>query len=518
MKRAFLLVTLLACGVASAQLTQNIVLTNCRVFLPNSPDEFAQAIAIKGDRIAGVGKTEEMIALAPHAKRIDCGGRFVIPGINDAHVHFGIVPGFSLITTPDSTFDDVKLAIAGAVDETPPDVFIFGTIGPAVFLDPQATRVALDTAAPGRRIMLTEFTGHGAILSTAAFAALGASAPADPIGGSFERDANGALTGRVFEYAQWGLQRKLADSTGDPENIEALLRLSDEALTFGITTLQIMPAMAALRFESLVQQAHPAVRVRLMRIPITDAANLNFGDNRGGGIGAVKWILDGTPVEQGAALRTNYLGTGLSGRINFTDNEIRQILNDAVRNKEQPLLHVAGDRTVERVVKVMNAMGPAEWPDRRPRIEHGDGVQRDLVNDVFRLGVTVVQNPTHFPFRHFYPDGDYMLLKTLLSRGIHLALGSDGPLNPYLNIQLAVTHPEVPAEKITVNQALTAYTAGSAFAEKLSDKGSLAAGQLADIAVLSNNLFKTRPEDMPAVRSVLTIVNGKIVFDAGVLP
>ena len=519
MKRAFLVVTLLACGVAAAQTPPDLILFNGRVFGPNSPKEFAQAIAITGGRITAVGTNEEVLAQAHGTRRIDAGGRLVIPGINDAHVHFEIFPpGFIVSSNPDSTFAEVTAAIASAIDETPAGVFIFGTIGPAVLLDPNATKAALDAVAPGRRVMLTEFTGHGAILSTAALAALGASAPSNPLGGSFERDASGALTGKVFEYAQYGLQRKLADTTSDTDNIDSLRSLSDEALGFGITTLQVMPTMAALKFESIVERARPRVRVRIMRIPITDQTNLNAGDNRGGKIRAVKWILDGTPVERGAALRQTYANSVLSGKLNFTEQEIRAMLTDAVAHGEQPLLHASGDRTVAAVLKVMIVMQLADWPARRLRIEHGDGMQRDLTRDAVALGVTVVQNPSHFPFRKLFPPGDYMLLKTLLDRGIHVALGSDGPLNPFLNIQLAVTHPQVPAEKLTVNEALIAYTAGSAFAEKVDDKGTIAPGQLADIAVLSDNLFKTKPEDMPDIRSVLTIVNGKIVFDAGVLP
>jgi predicted amidohydrolase YtcJ len=156
MKRAFLLIALLGCSVAAAQTPPDLILFNGRVFGPNSPEEFAQAIAITGNRITAVGTNEEVLALAHGTRRIDVGGRLVIPGINDAHVHFEIFPpGFIVTTSPDATLDLVTAAIAGAVDETPAGVFIFGTIGPPVLLDPNATKAALDAAAPGRRVMLT---------------------------------------------------------------------------------------------------------------------------------------------------------------------------------------------------------------------------------------------------------------------------------------------------------------------------------------------------------------------------
>jgi predicted amidohydrolase YtcJ len=105
-----------------------------------------------------------------------------------------------------------------------------------------------------------------------------------------------------------------------------------------------------------------------------------------------------------------------------------------------------------------------------------------------------------------------------VSKKVKLAFGSDGPLDPFLNLQLAVTHPVVPAEKLNLFQALMAYTAGSAFAEKLDDKGQIAVGQLADLAVLSRDIFEIPPEEFVGTESLLTIVGGKIAFDAGVLP
>lgn len=518
MKKLLLAVTLWACAAASQAALPNLILVNGRFFLP-APNQFAEAVAITHDRITAVGTSEEMIALNPNARRIDLRRRLVVPGFNDAHVHFGTLPpAFLLSTNENSTFPEVKAAIQSGIDESSPELFLFGTIGAPVFFDHNANRLSLDAAAPGRKVMLTEFTGHGAILSTAAFAAFNASNPVDPIGGTFDRDAQGQLSGKVLEYAQYGLDRQLAEENADPEQVAALQQLSDQALRFGITTLQIMPTMNAPRFKSIVEQANPRVRIRIMRLPVTKPNNLNLGDGRTDGINAVKWILDGTPIEHGAALRTHYTGSALTGVENFTPDQLRTILEDAVRTQEQPLLHAGGDRTIASVLKTMKLMGAQLWPPRRLRIEHGDGLQSDLFADAVKMGVIVVQNPTHFPFRNTYPDGEYMLCRTLLNKGVRIAFGSDGPLDPFLNLQMAVTHPGVPSEKLTLFQALTAYTAGSAFAEKADDKGTIAAGQVADLAVLSQNIFNLTPDQFVGTESVLTIVGGKIAFDAGVLP
>jgi len=517
MKKVIWALALWACAGASQAAT--LILLNGRVFLPQ-PNQFAQAIAITGGVITAVGSNQEIANLASAStKTIDLRGHLVIPGFNDAHVHFGTLPSpFILNTNPDNTFAEVKQAIQFALDETGADTFFFGTIGPPVFFDSNATRAALDAVAPGRKIMLTEFTGHGAILSTAALAALGAANPTDPIGGKFERDLHGQLTGRVFEYAQYNLERTLADSTLDADDVAALQQLSDQALRFGITTLQVMPNMNSPRFDAIVAQAHPKVRVRHLRMPMTTATDLNVADGRGRVVRPVKWILDGTPIERGAALRTNYTGTAVSGVENFTPQQLRTMLADAIAHDEQPLLHAGGDRTIVTIFKVMLALDRTDWPARRLRLEHGDGLQSDLILGARQLGVVVVQNPTHLPFRNFYPAGDYMLLRTLVAKGVKLAFGSDGPLDPFLNLQLAVTHPVVPDEKLTLFQALTAYTAGSAFAEQLDDKGQIAPGQVADLAVLSQDLFARTPDQYVGTESILTIVGGKIAFDAGVLP
>jgi len=109
-------------------------------------------------------------------------------------------------------------------------------------------------------------------------------------------------------------------------------------------------------------------------------------------------------------------------------------------------------------------------------------------------------------------------LRSLLEAGIPIAIGSDGPLNPYLNIMFAVIHPVRPSEAITREQAVEAYTRGSAFAELAEqDKGTIAKGRLADLAVLSQDIFTVRVNDLPATKSVLTVVGGKVVYDAGVL-
>jgi hypothetical protein len=237
-------------------------------------------------------------------------------------------------------------------------------------------------------------------------------------------------------------------------------------------------------------------------------------------ISGTKWILDGTPVERGAAVRTPYPGsTDQMGKLNFAPDELKAIMKEAFDSKEQTLLHVAGDRTAAAVFEAMRAVGPAEeWRKKRVRFEHGDGLHPDLIALAKEFGVVVVVNPTHIVARSLYPKGPYMPARSLLKAGVPLAIGSDGPDNPGLNLQLITTMPGNAAEAITREEAVDAYTRGSAFAEFAeNEKGTIAAGKLADLAVLSQDIFRVPADALPATKSVLTIVDGKIAYDGGVI-
>jgi predicted amidohydrolase YtcJ len=521
-----------ATAVGQSAPAPDLVLLHGRVFTSDPANRWAEAVAIRGERIVAVGTTATIAQLAgPDTKRIDLGGRVVIPGINDAHTHQGPRPEtFAVSTNPGSTAEDVKLAVGSAADETPQEFWLIGEIGPAALNDRDLTAASLEKAAPRRKVMLTSFTGHGQVFSAAALTALHVRDDIpDPAGGWFERDANGRITGKAFEYAGWNIQRKLADSVSDAEAEQALRDYSGQALRYGITSIQNMSLLPLARYEKSVRHADVPLRIRMIHFAGTDANGRDLTEGKNlpqsdrerplSPISGTKWILDGTPIEQGAALRVPYhAGSDASGRLDFPPAEIAKILAETAAGSDQLLLHVVGDRTAVVVLEAMQAMPTAEWKRRRVRFEHGDGLLPDLIPLVRSLGIVVVQNPMHFSNVGVYPTADYLVLKTILKAGIPLALGSDGVMNPYLNIMLAITTPAHPSEAITREEAVEAYTRGSAFAEFAEDeKGTLAAGKLADLAVLSQDIFKVRVDELPQTQSVLTMVNGKVVFDAGVV-
>ncbi|HVG24535.1 MAG TPA: amidohydrolase family protein [Thermoanaerobaculia bacterium] len=487
-------------GVSAAP---SLIIVNGKIF--DVPA--AQAIAIEGNKITAVGTNEQVRALADASTRvIDAAARLVIPGINDAHTHPGTVtPSFVATSDIEATAANVSAAIAAAADESAEDIWIRAEVGPAVVNDSTITRETLDRIAPKRKVMITSFTGHGAVLSTAALADLGIALDSpDPLGGTFGRGADGKLNGRVSEYAQYAIDRRFASLASAAELADGINSFAQEAIGFGITSVQAMPMVDEDAFAKAVQRANTPLRIRQITFPTLAGQKPVF--RSGGGL---KWILDGTPIEHGAALRTAKYQDGTQGRENFRD--FLPLVKLAADNNQQLLVHAAGDKAVATALGAMKRVGNL----KRPRIEHGDGLQSDLFEAARQVGAVVVLNPTHFPFRGFYPANQpYMLAASIKNAKIPIALGSDGPLNPYLNIMFAASRPDAPAEALTREEALRAYTSGSAFAESMeTQKGKIAPGMLADLAILSQDILTVDAGALPDTRADVTIINGKVVLE-----
>ena len=510
----------------------DLILYHGRVFTAESPTAFAEAIAIRAEKIAAVGTSDEIAALAgERTRRVDLQGRVVVPGFNDAHAHFSPVPaGVTLrFDTLEPSWDEVFAALASAVTTAEPDTWIFGTVGRTVVLNEAVMRAALDRIAPRHPVLLRAFYGHGYVVSSKAMSALGiAEDEPDPMGGYYERmPGSQEINGRMWEYAGWNHDFTLATRVPDAAAIESLRRMADEAVRFGITSMQIFPTMPAARFVRLLVEADLPIRVRVMRMPPTSYSGRDFSDLRhipGAApnvtVSGIKWILDGTPIEHGAAMRRPYADApDRRGALNFPESEIAAMVDESLALDEPLLLHCAGDRAAEVVLDVLEKRPRVDWKSKRVRIEHGDGVYGDLLERARKLGVIVVQNPSHFDRDlvgdRFAADTQFFPLRSWIEAGVPIALGSDGPMNPFLNIMLASIHPMRPAEAITRAQAVQAYTAGSAFAELAErEKGTLSVGKRADFAVLSGDLFAVPAPELPALTSVMTVVDGRIVYEA----
>jgi predicted amidohydrolase YtcJ len=226
-----------------------------------------------------------------------------------------------------------------------------------------------------------------------------------------------------------------------------------------------------------------------------------------------KYFIDGMQVERGAALELPYEHSVngdplVRGRLDWSSDDIRKMLEAARATGDTLHLHVVGDRALDAVFSAMESLG-GDW-SKLVVIEHGY-----LMTDIpraKRLGVTFVEEPFHAEMANITRErlGDrtkhWQPLRSMLAAGIPIQLGSDGPLNPFRNIRLAETHRTNPAESITRDQALAAYTTRDPIWTRRST--GLAQGAIADLAVLTGDV------DAPATHSVLTIVGGEVVYDS----
>ena len=515
----------------------DLVILNARVYTGDARRPWAEAVSIQRNLIAGVGTTAEIKASAGAARTIDAAGRLLIPGFNDAHAHPGAMPPATRLEGPpavehDPTLDEVIARIRTAIPNTPAGQWIVGEIGAAVLDDPRATRATLDPLTADRPLMLGSWTGHGTIFNSAALRALGVSeTEPDPPGGFFGRMPDGrTLTGSAYEYAEYTLRQQLTKMPDRAAQTKAFQAFAAEAASFGITSVQaMMTAYPAAEAAAWIEAARLPVRMRLIDFPMTAMKEWHAPASRGTRTGSplvtisgTKWIMDGTPIERLALLRAPYADAPkTSGRQNFPGPDLREFLRRALDAKEQPMLHVVGDGAIAAALDAFQDTGGPRWLLLRPRLEHGDMLQSADFARAARMGVTLVQNPSHFMIAPVFQQrlgaarvAQMQQVKGAIAAGVPFAIGSDGVLNPFLNIMFAAMNPTNPSQALTVEQSVAAYTRGSAAAE-LADrqKGTIAIGMLADVALLSQDVFTVPITDLPRTTSVLTIVNGRIVHE-----
>jgi hypothetical protein len=531
-----------AARAQSSPQAPSLVLVGGKIFTSDTTRPWAEAVAIRGERIVAVGTTAGVRRLAgPRTRVIDLGGRVVVPGFNDAHDHIaGGTPGTSVDTggaVTDASATQVLDSLRAVASRVLPGTWIQAEIWTRALDDTALRRPALDRVAPSHPIVLYSGWGHGMIVNTAAMRAvhLRDDEP-DPMGGWYERDGQGRLTGRLDEYAGWSVRRKHRAFLPESLMVENLRQFARRELELGITTVQDM----GLNFDPATQlrvlrAARLPLRVHVYKHSMPTTSSLNIAEWDGIPeepapmvlVRGRKWILDGTPLD-GLTLtrRPQDDRPRWHGRFDFPVDSVRRMLADAVDKREQLALHVIGDSAVAIVIRLMDAVAPdSVWRALRVRFEHAGILGTpDLWAQAVPKGVMIVGNLQLMP----PPEVARMLPKGVLdaiaagfssevAARFRMGLGSDGvSRSPFAGLRNALSFPGEPHP--SREMLVRAYTWGSAYAELTEkEKGTLAPGMLADIAVLSQDIFTVPVDALPRTESVMTLVGGKIVWDAGVL-
>jgi predicted amidohydrolase YtcJ len=522
---------------------QDLILYNGKIFTSDKSALWADAIAIKGNRIVAVGKNEEVMKNKTKETRvIDLEGRLIVPGFNDAHTHVSSeypAREISLFKNPaDLTpWEMVRDSLQKIAKEVPPGTLIHASINPALCEDPRVRAPALDSIAAQHPVMLTAWTGHGKLLNTMALKLIDLNPDGFFSGGYAEKNDIGKMTGYLEEYAGFVTSKMLNRKLTTSKIIDDIKSFHRHTASFGITTVQNMcGAFSPAQVQLVYANPDFACRTRLIAFPQPDKEQLQVQEwspifrtinNLTYGSG-IKLILDGTPIERLACMREPYYDKDTYGKLNFSKEEVKKFLQYALSKKQQPIIHAVGDSTISTIITVMRELHPDDfWRNKRLRIEHAEMavVAESDIALLKKLGIVIVQNPTHLALpsimtKRLSPQRLQYLqaMNSLVKNGIPLAIGSDGPINPFLNLMMSIIHPNNTKEAISLEDAVIAYTYGSAYAEFTeNEKGTLSKGKLADLAVLSQNIFEIPTSQLPATTSVFTLLDGKVIYDEKVI-
>ncbi len=513
----------------------HLILTRGNLPLAEQP---ADALAVKDGRIHAVGSTAEIESLAgPATRRVDLGGRTLIPGFNDAHVHIWKV-GHLLTSMLDLRGCDSIESLQQAVGRHPGQGWIVGRgYNEAAFREGRPpTRCDLDAASAERPVLLTRTCGHIAVANTRALQLARVTAETEPPpGGAILRDEQGQPTGVLQETAMGMVAERIPAPTAAEYQamIEAGAR---HQIALGITSATEAGASPELLEVYRAMDARGElpyrVNVMAMRLPLGSAEVYPLPERHLSDrlrIDSIKLFADGGLSGATAALRSSYRHRCDHGLLRLDADAIDSLARPAHAAGLRIGVHAIGDAAIEAVLDAFERLQP---PRAGHRIEHFGLPDARQLQRAANLGLIAVPQSIFLRelgenFRRYL--GDELLercypLRSMQQAGLWVALSSDAPVvkddNPLVGIQAAVTRQDASGCAIASDQALTpreallAYTRNGAFASgDLDNRGTLKVGSWADLAVLSQDPTRVDPEGISNIRVEMTIVEGRVVYE-----
>ena len=506
----------------------DLLLFNCHPF----------AIGIRAGRIASVGDDA-----APATRRIDLGGRAVVPGFNDAHAHVWKI-GHLLTTMLDlrgvSSLEALVASARAAAAERPEGAWLLGRgYNEALLREGRPpTRHDLDRAAPDRPIVLTRTCGHIVAANSLALERAGVTAStAAPPGGVIERDARGEPTGLLHETAV-GLMTRVVPKPTPAEHAAMIDAALSHQLTHGITSTSdcgVRPELLAV-YRAMDAKGALKARVNVMplRLPDDSASPLPLPERHVSDmlrVDTVKFLADGGLSGATAALSMPYRHAATHGVLRFEAAELLELARDSHDAGWRIATHAIGDVAIDQVLDVYEQLG-AHPRALANRIEHLGLPSVSQLRRAARLGVIAAPQAIFIyglgrNFRQYLPDEllpRCYPIRGMLDAGLVVALSSDAPVveedSPMLGMMAAHTRRDregiaiAPEQSISIAEALRGYTMGGALSTgDERNRGSLDAGKWADLAVLSADPLAVAPEELPGVRVDMTLVAGKVVYE-----
>ena len=555
-RRAFVaLGVLLTCclgTLAQSRPAADLIIRNAKIWTVDSSRPEAEAVAILGDRVVAMGSNREVEAWhGPGTKIVDASGKRLLPGFNDAHVHF---------TSGGEQLEQVELNDATSAQEfarrieerahkTAKGEWILGGRWDETKWTPAQlpTKELIDGFTLDIPVAIDRYDGHMILANSAALQLAGITAQtADPPGGVIVRDAQGNPTGALKDAAS-DLVYKVIPPPSHDQRRHAVERALAHAASLGVTSVQDMnPEFADIAiYTELLEEGKLTTRIYAAPLipQVDDLAKIGLRRSFGGPylrLGALKSYADGSLGSRTAYFFEPFSDQPTNRGLLSDGMHPISLMRDRMMKADaaglQLCTHAIGDAGISTILDLYSEIEEAHGArDRRWRIEHAQHMAAKDFDRFKLLHVIASMQPYHAIDDGRWAEGRIghdrasrtYAFRTFLDHGVRLAFGTDwnvAPLNPMLSLYAAVTRATLdgknpggwfPEQKLTVKESIEAYTLGSAYAEfQDKEKGSISPGKLADMVLLSDDVLAIDPVKIRDVKVLKTWVGGTLIYDS----